>query len=124
MIDIDSMPAGPEMDAAVGVVVMRRSTGVINGVCRMARFDGAAEVGSRSFWEDSEPWQPSTNIAHAWEVVEKLIERGYQVIVSSQSEREWGCDVVRWDRRALASQENELTAPLAICRAALKARKP
>lgn len=62
------------------------------------------------------PWSPSTDIASAWEVVEKLKqEHGYSVSVNCAGVvAPWGCEINNkfvW----------ESTVPLAICCAALAA---
>ena len=66
----------------------------------------------------------STNIAHAWEVVEKLRKDGYEIAVWCNPHRvicQIGKDsksVEEW----IADEDSE-NAPLAICKAALKAKE-
>lgn len=68
-------------------------------------------------------WKPSTNIAHAWEVVEKMRERFSAVEVKS-IDRTYACLIEEnsgeVDEHYVASAEAP-TAPLAVCRAALLA---
>ena len=66
---------------------------------------------------------PSTDIASAWEVVEKLRAQGHHTILSPHDEG-WALTILN----AFTSGEDLVatahTAPLAICLAALKAVQP
>ena len=66
-------------------------------------------------------WSPSSSIAAAWEVVEKFSdpEHGSFVDLWRRSDG-WHCEI-RSDTGNGFSAESGLTAPLAICLAALKA---
>ena len=65
----------------------------------------------------------STNIAAAWEVVEKMRERGLDVSIANREHNTWGVDfwrtVKRGEDRCWFGDAGAL--PLAICRAALLA---
>ncbi len=62
-------------------------------------------------------FEPSTDIAHAWLVVDKLIADGCRVdVVRLGPTHPWTCEVWRGPWRVLDHAE---AAPLAICRAAL-----
>lgn len=69
-------------------------------------------------------WQPSKRIAYAWEVVEKLRERGYHVDMRGTCTR-WACDVWQMDEKRNVHlsgwHAGAETAGLAICTAALQA---
>lgn len=100
----DQMPAGPELDAIIAEKVMgwKRVPGTESGAW-MDPCTNDGRMGS---------WSPSTDIAAAWEVVEKLklslipTNKGWIVSQHHLFEGPFG--------------EDE-TAPLAICRAALAA---
>ena len=112
-----AMPAGREMDALIAELVM--GWRVEHEPYQF--LDGEAGTG----YDDPGDFQPSTDIAAAWEVVERLnlldlyaLKRsneydsqtaGYEV-----GEPSCGDGGRYWDRLAEAE-----TAPLAICRAAL-----
>jgi len=77
-------------------------------------------------------WRPSTNIAQAWEVVEKMIEKGFYINIGTDDLNQFFCALVYGEtsieedgiqkilKEKVFSAE-EKTAPLAICLAALKA---
>jgi len=119
--------AGRELDALVAEKVMGWT------VCRDASCGGceATVLLMEDGWRVRAPldqggwplgwWTPSTDIAAAWEVVEKLRVLGFNVSVScAHGMRTW--DVRGWKAdntgRFIAHAE---TAPLAICLAALDA---
>jgi hypothetical protein len=111
---IDAMPAGREMDALVAERVMgwvRHPDSMYRHWCERQ------PDGTLRFLDQCEPlhtvrpWHPSTDIAAAWEVVEKL--------VSEQGLHLWWHNVWLVDF-ALSGAQRAETAPLAICRAALK----
>ena len=60
----------------------------------------------------------STDIAAAWMVVERMRELGWFFEVSAECDSQW---VAYFDKERYASEAAD-TAPLAICRAALRAR--
>ncbi len=120
--EIDQMEAGPEMDALVAefMIGWRRAPSEDDpaGWCWVTehgRTRGSATALMPTY---------STNIAAAWQVVEKLKERFSSVLVETNP-RQYYVDIVT-DKgtpsyyRTVADAEAD-TAPLAICRAALKA---
>lgn len=111
-MNIDTMSAGREMDALVAKKVMGYVTLRVQG----------GEVWS---WGDGrwrlKTWSPSTDIAAAWEVVARLNTLGIHLWAVGQEDAlpGWQADFGRnWQS---AHQAWADTAPLAICRAALKA---
>lgn len=86
MTEIDELQAGPELDALIAERVMGWVKVEWDGVYywrdpaiddshtgRVA--DSRSSVGD--LLEDLKPWSPSTDIAAAWEVVEKLCESAF-----------------------------------------------
>ena len=110
MVDMnyDDMPAGPEMDGLVATKVMEWE--------QVDSFAWCDSDGTVRTWDvrDGNPirhWHPSTDIACAWEVLEKLRRHIFQL----SDDEGWCCTFsMRFNAKAD-------TAPLAICRAALKA---
>jgi hypothetical protein len=119
-MNIDEMKAGPEMDRLVAEKVMGWAIG--SDGCSVEERHGRLWRGEA--WEDDcYIWRPSTNIAHAWEVVEHL--RGWWTAVELKSIDECCACLIEdnsgdVNERYVATAEAD-TAPLAICRAALKA---
>lgn len=128
-MNYDEMPAGREMDALIAEKVMGWTTyeeyvhGPLmhgGGMMTLYRGDGA------QFKKDNttHTWSvdcfcPSTDIAAAWEVVEKLadevyVEYGHRPSIQSHGNVGWLVRF-RFHRGTWAD-----TVPLAICRAALK----
>ena len=68
-------------------------------------------------------FNPSTNIADAWLVVEKMRELGYSINIEAQQKGKWRCNIIlignEWTTRIETADED--TAPMAICLAALSA---
>lgn len=111
-MQIDDMPSCNEMDRLISEKVM--------GWMDFSDKSVAEPAGGWRLYRNGVLWQPSINIAHAWEVFEHLsktydislsVDRGcaYQVYLHSGIDRDD-------DPNTYAP-----TAPLAICRAALKA---
>ena len=90
MTDIDTMEAGAEMDAMVQKLVMGWKLHNIQ-------------------------WHPSSFIADAWEVVEKMRAMGWHAVLRGDSDL-WTA-IFDDGRRPLEAVAN--SAPLAVCRAAL-----
>lgn len=64
---------------------------------------------------------PSTDIAAAWEVVEKLQDR-FRTVVTAFEKYGFGCHMKAWDSRIEIDVQSEAdSAPHAICLAALRA---
>ena len=122
--DIDTLPAGPELDALIAEKVMGWEWNIRNGQCYAEHWcSNAADC-----WPE---WSPSTDITAAWEVVEKLRNwpNGHYWLSLSQIagvRGEWrsgfsyGGMAVNHSPKFVVAD----TAPLAICRAALKAITP
>ncbi len=118
---MDQFPAGPELDGLIAEKVMgwlphqdlihwyRTTTG-----WRITRPHGPAS----SDHEGVTPFMPSTNIADAWEVIEKL--SSLQPCVLRLPNGSWQCHF-EWkkDGKQWGYVTDARTAPLAICRAAL-----
>lgn len=133
------LPAGRELDALVaekmmGYVWRKSNRSGKRCICRPDRcpdwFDSPADGTEPlvSDW-DSYPFTPaySTDIAAAWEVVERLlVRRMYPDLVSSNYPVVWTCEVDSYSDPEAATDPWPVkscadTAPLAICRAALQA---
>ena len=132
--EIDAMQAGPEMDALVAETVMG---------CKISYNHGGDPYCNCSeshphnrFWDeicDDLLADYSERIAAAWEVVEKLATLDFDIELTLSSkgphddpERyycgvQYGDDNAPWKPEFRYCQIWASTAPLAICRAALKA---
>lgn len=127
-MNYDDMPAGPEIDRLVAELLGWRwgQTGAdFEGWC------GAPDFGQHDRRSDAfrGRWSPSANIAHAWEAMESDAlndEDGFRRWYFAVKETALGYEVEgyhkkddgRTDRHIRAAGD---TAPLAICRALLKA---
>ena len=100
MSDPDTMEAGDDMDRLVWTRVLGRSA-------------DSFPI-PEPYTHDSD-WYPSTDMSAAWQVVEHLRDR-WTVQIRSDGERLW-CVTFRTSTVHHAKGD---TAPLAICRAALK----
>lgn len=104
------LPAGPELDRLVAEDVMEwfvEDSG--DGMPWFAVWPGD---GTSRWVHQVAVWNPSTNMAHAWEVVERMRVHGSAAIQSG----DFGWEVIFGGSVGIAD-----TAQLAICRAALKA---
>lgn len=120
------LEAGPEMDRMIATKVMGWERGKDYGEFRWGRpfVDHSIE-----WWMDFDdcPFSPSTNIAHAWEVVDKMGN-----IVLFRGEDRWHCAEMsyddgfgdNWIDTPISGHASADTAGLAICRCALKAIGP
>ena len=120
-IDIDTMPAGREMDALVDIEIM----GLDVCVCKYV-----LEWLYRLPFDSLDPCHQcgkpfakhrSTSIAAAWEVVEKFRKEETPMEVTSGFFGPYSCRIAS-NHGWLAMVQAD-TAPLAICRAALKAKQ-
>lgn len=132
---IDTMPAGRELDALVAEKVMgwyRVGTMWCQGANSYAAPAEDLEIENPP---KTKPWSPSTDIAAAWEVVEKIkaVDLRSKTGIDFPDE----CMTVAWDRSTkewaagfhaidgydagwvAGTRATADTAPLAICRAAL-----
>jgi hypothetical protein len=129
MIDVDQLAPGPELDALVAEKVMGWKQSAVNGIYWVDQ-EGKVRARRRSLMFEK-MWAPSSDIAAAWEVVEKLSDRFMfsldQVHKNTKDGKprpaQWAAGFLSLnpsDGAAYWSERSE-TAPLAICRAALKA---
>ena len=110
--DIDKLEAGPYLDALIASLVLKQGeyvqhmtgTGFIQHVIRIP--DGHLVF----------PANHSTDIAAAWSVVEKMIDVNNVELSWYNSATGW-----IWRFRIIRVWAADKTAPLAICKAALKA---
>ena len=117
-MDVNSMPAGPELDALVAEKVMGyvRATDIMVGTYWRRQEDEASFV-----------FHPSSDIADAWRVVEKMkpvwgkfrLSYGPNIVVNGKLKDGWELEPA-WCSPICGYGE---TAPMAICRAAINARK-
>ena len=108
MPEIDTMEAGPEMDALI-------ESRVFDVACEELRAGIVVRLFTR------EPIPPySTDIADAWDVAEYMRGQGFDVTVMTFAKGGAACEIARPKWRGSEYHEAD-TAPLAICRAALHA---
>ena len=128
---IREMEAGRELDALVAEKVMGWTMGDYEpGLYYTTRPGGPVAVISPT-WTPRMPFHrflPSTDIAAAWEVVERLYDLRWIIGLGSlaQNPRGWRCELCNmweddFERAPSDIEANADTAPLAICRAALLA---
>ncbi len=112
---IDEMPAGPELDALVAKALDPDCT-----VSMAAIGENDEDILAVWKWNGLRDWIPlpkfSTDIAAAWEVVEKLNRSKRRVALCFTRSLGWSVILPGPD-----DSTHSDTAPLAICRAALKA---
>ena len=127
MTEINDMKPGPELDALVAERVM----GLVEGVDGWAAFTSSVcnpEEGG-VVQDICFPLRPySTDIAAAWEVVEKMNKQPRNICVShSPVTDRWLCQILSYRREdgtfwcGEGGSAESLTAPEAICKAALMA---
>jgi hypothetical protein len=114
----DAMPAGAEMDKLIAQRVMgyewERAHATIVG----------SQVVFGTTWQtkSSFPWKPSTDIAQAFEVVKRLHQITGNSVMIMYSKDQTNCELeFAADGGSSTMDTYAETAPLAICRAALKA---
>ena len=133
-MNIDEMPAGREIDALIEKYVFNKmpkcgcfADDTYNGECVGA--DNASDCllaeqklkkqkeipGDCKYWRTKEPESYSTDIAAAWSVVEKMHSKNFYLRYFYDGR--YGCYFTEPPREVAYGE----TAPLAICRAALKA---
>jgi hypothetical protein len=115
MIDIDKLEAGQALDQLVAEKVMGWTLKKI-GDHRVWGQTGWAPAGNYTTGE--KVFAPSTDIAAAWEVVERLNKLHIDVDVHSNASGKKS--VVAWGQVESVNSGHVLSVPLAICRAALK----
>ena len=107
MTTYDDMPAGRELDALVAEKIF--------GLCRWDGVPNAFHPKVVQWWQTEQPCNPppySTDIAAAWEIVEKL----RLAIGPSYCGSGWYCTWMTGGAHGAIAD----SAPLAICRAALR----
>ena len=111
-MDIDKMEAGPEMDARVATDIMKWTAERKPGLPHLWLPPGHFISG----------WQPSKDISAAWLVVEKMRELGWNLEIGVSFHDANTYAVCCW-KDPIYDDEHYIadTAPVAICRAALKA---
>lgn len=114
-LDVDEHLANRCMDAWVAEAVMGWEKCCISTLPEKLDYTHWKTDTLDGMWyvQASLDWSPSTQIADAWLVVEKLAPLG-QLLLDGTLSGDWHCEVVG-DTQAEAE-----TAPLAICRAALR----
>lgn len=130
MPNIDSMPAGPELDALVARDVMGWSfcRGGIGPMYRIVTPGDPPTVMVRSCVE----WNPSSDLVHALEVVERMRGLGYSFAISAGPSGDFLSAFEIFDPRLMGGNDlienaslgdgvcpSGQTIALAICRAAL-----
>ena len=130
MSDIDNMPAGREMDALIAEKVMGWRVHFRNTAWWVkAEDEKEAIVKKVGFACGNDRFMPSTDIAAAWKVAEKVGEKYDCVIFRDRdTDKKPYCQFVYCDNGDEDTFEEYIaeaeTVPLAICRAALKAVTP
>lgn len=119
MSTIDAMAAGRELDALVAERVM--------GWTVNRRDGGHWQVERRpGQWNCLHNWEASLDIAAAWQVVEHIRRKLFDVEIIG-AEGEWAVRITDTDHDGnehLMAEQCEQTAPLAICKAGLQAVSP
>ena len=119
-IDIDTLPAGREMDALVAEKVMG-----LERVGYLYKYREYTESPRNVNMSEKDIPSYSTSIAPAWEVVERLHDLEWVVEVTIDNGVGRYCKIWKMGNKGREIIYEELdadTAPLAICRAALKAK--
>ncbi len=134
---MDNLPAGPELDRLIAEKVMgwEKDSSAFSPrahqVIKLMKRLGAKEL----FWWKTGPggldfrieWAPSTNIAHAWEVVGAIEARSQSsedlscLYLNRYDSEGWCATFALYGREDNGDWSGAPTAPLAICRAALAA---
>lgn len=116
-MNIDEMPAGREIDALILELIFEKKA------CHCKSDPSMCAFGPNHCLT-CDGWMPrfhSTNIAAAWEVVEKLGQKELNFFIEScKPHYNWWAQFVPHNKDDEVHGEAD-TAPLAICRAALKA---
>lgn len=116
---MSKLKPGPELDALVAEKVMRWTP--VEHPDKLAGQTGAfypIKFGGGIYREPGGPWSPSTDIRDAWEVVEKMLSEGRSITLQALEE---GDPERWWDVSVDEAVAEKISAPHAICLAALKA---
>lgn len=124
--EIDQMEAGYEIDALIATRIFNLPRLELNGAkCPYCESE-MRHCGMRSWcggcneWRYSPYFDYSTEIADAWQVVEKTTQDGHECCVAGDKSG-WRTIIWREGYDVIMAKADAATAPLAICRAALKA---
>lgn len=109
------MKAGRELDALVAEKVMGWK--LSNATDGTEYWDNGKFCGG--IWPKE--WNPSTNIADAWNVVEKMKSKDYLFSLKNIVKGTFTFSLTDWGGNCSTYAAEAETAPLAICLAALKA---
>lgn len=118
------LQAGRELDALVAEKVMgwrRHPTDRWHDGERELDRDHAVEGGGGDYYHPDEPWSPSTEIAAAWEVVEKMREHFSRWLGFTNALREEVSTELKNGQLVSHDFVWRLVKPEHICRAALNA---
>lgn len=130
MTDVDSMPAGRDLDEmiALGVFGWEREgwhpSHPERGTMLVPGFTDPMRNWCAQWDEHGRPdWLPkySDDIALAWDVVMRLRDRGWTIWVGPSADNGPGWDVQAKKKTNFHERTTAETVPLAICRAAVKA---
>lgn len=130
MTNPDTIPAGPELDRLIATKVMGwelwnyETEQPAEAHYGSDGFSWRLPNGKYGFEFEAWKWQPSTNIAHAWEVAEKMRASGLELCIydAAKPTRHWVvCTALRTMVEPTTRRGEGETTPTAICRAALKA---
>src|SRR3990167_6527685 len=124
-LDIDSIPAGVELDKLIAEKVMGWRLGaphyvhgpLMHGGSMQRAWEGSGLPRADGSSPFSWGFKPSTDISAAWEIVEKLNEVQGGIFSLGKNGDAWICFWGHGDGPSATAD----TAPLAICHAALKA---
>ena len=114
-MNIDAMPAGPKMNELMATEIMGWQLSKIHLGFWATPLEDDCEYNHH----DIDEWSPSTDIAAAWPIAERL-----RLCLIPRVDGGWNAlpwEDVRDSGPLPASAGSAHTAPLAICRAALKA---
>lgn len=125
----NELEAGPELDALIADKVMCMVPCENWFVQRYTElgpiwFGGAANCGHGALhycYPKGSPAKYSTNMEAAWTVLEKLSADKWRAIHIGNTDSGWNVQIDRSERALDSACDSSPTAPLAICRAALKA---
>lgn len=112
---MEEMKAGRELDALV-----IKALGFKKNQSSFEQYEPSTWDLNGKYWGRSE-FCPSTDIAAAWEVVDKIKQAEKYIFHLDYYNGEWTCGFEELNSDMLVGEAEGETAPLAICMAALKA---
>ncbi len=137
--DLEQMEAGPEMDRIIAEEVMKwtryqdgTDPETYHGPIYAWRDEKGRRVAWATAWYDNDAWSPSTNIAHAWNVVDRMHTRGIgTTLMTPFAYTDEGLGPMETYSASMARRHpkgeqhgygrDAKSAAVAICRAAVKA---